>query len=95
MANIRHEPDRFLEHSSKKRLVDKNNLFNEFRVKTQKNLLKIQIWMIFPVIGSAHDPKIKISKKYWMSFPEIGQARDPEKTEISEKFMDEFSRIRR
>ena len=50
------EPDRFLENSSKKRLLD---------------FLKIQMGMSFPVIGSAHYPKIKISKKYWMSFPEI------------------------
>ena len=38
----------------------------------------------------AHAPKIEILKK-WMGFPEIGL---PRKTEISENFLNEFSRIR-
>ena len=52
--------------------------------------------MNFPDIGPAHAPKSEISKKYWMSFPEICLERvcvTPRKTEISENFLNEFSRI--
>ena len=50
--------------------------------------------MSFPEIGLAHDPKIKISKKYRISFPEstIGQAHDPDNLNFV-KILDEFSRI--
>ena len=49
--------------------------------------------MNFPEIGPAHAPKIKILKKYCMSFLEIRLCHRPQKTEISEKNLDEFSRI--
>ena len=57
----------------------------------------IQIWTISPEIGLGHAPifyKTWISnhKNWWMSFPEIGLCH-ARKTEISGKFLDEFSRI--
>ena len=50
--------------------------------------------MSFPEIGLAHATEIDISKKCWMSFPEICLSHVQKKTnEISEKFLDEFSKI--
>ena len=59
----------------------------QFRLKNEK-FLGIKL-----IIGPAHAPEIEISKKYWMSFPEIRLCHT-RKTEILEKFLDEFTKIR-
>ena len=65
--------------------------YSKYRPMTCPKILKIW-WISFPYIGLAHDPEIETLKKLDEFSSDMAWLMT-RKTKISEKFLDEFSRI--